>query len=108
MADFLTFNRFIASYVLIVIYYFLAIGIPIFAIISYNKFINYFSFLKHFESRVKEIFANSSLKQKFILTLAILAIILCFELFLRIFFEMLIGYFDIHNFLKERVWRVTV
>ncbi len=100
MADFLTFNRFIAPDVLIAIYYFIAIGIPIFAIVSYNRFINYFSFLKHFESKIKKIFANSSLKQKIILTLAILAIILCFELCLRIFFEMLIGYFDIHNFLQ--------
>ncbi len=85
MKDFLEFNTFITKYVLIFFYYFFTILFPI--VLYYLK-----DYLKK----------KFNLKIKNIKTWIILIVLfLMGELFLRMFFEMLIGYFDMHDYLYE-------
>ena len=81
MQDFLDFNLFITKYVLIVFYYFFAIAFPV--------------VLYYFKDKLKIKIKN--------IKIWIVLIVLFFmgELFLRMFFEMLIGYFDMHDYLYE-------
>ena len=77
MINFLTFNTFITQKVLIIIYYILVFITP-YLLFKYKKGIN---------------------------TFLLIFIIVIGELFLRMFFEMLIGYFDMHDYLHMIVKR---
>lgn len=90
MWDFLTFNTFITQNVLIVFYYLGAIGVPAFMLIFRKTLFSKFVFLKKIELYFKD-------KTKTLLVLIML--FLCMELFWRMMFEMMIGYFDMHDYL---------
>ena len=85
MKDFLEFNTFITKYVLIFFYYLFTILLPV--VLYYAK--------DYIKSRF-------NLKIKSIKTWIILIVLfLMAELFIRMFFEMLIGYFDMHDYLYQ-------
>ena len=90
MWDFLTFNTFIAQNVLMFFYYLGAIGVPILMIYYRKTLLSKFLFLEKIELYFQD-------KTK---TLVVFVIIfLLMELFWRMIFEMMIGYFDMHDYL---------
>ena len=89
--DFLTFNVFITKYVLIFFYYLFSIGFPIGFLLFKGKILKSFPKIERY---LKE---KTSLKFWLIVTV----LFLFGELFFRMFFEMLIGYFDMHDYLYE-------
>ena len=92
MWDILTFNAFVAQKVLIVLYYLGAIGVPILTLVYRKNLLSKFQFLEKIELQFKN-------KTKTVIALIIL--FLCMELFWRMMFEMMIGYFDMHDYLYE-------
>ena len=92
MWDILTFNTFITQKVLILIYYLGAIGVPVLMFVYRKTLLSKFQFLKKIEPRYKT-------NTKTVITFIIL--FLCMELFWRMMFEMIIGYFDMHDYLYQ-------
>ena len=85
MWDFLTFHTFITDKVLIILYYILAIALPLFI----------WGLRRYLEEKVKFLKSVHSAKIAFaVLFLAIIA-----ELILRVMFEFAIAYFDMHDYL---------
>jgi len=84
MWEILNFNTFVTQNVLILFYYIGAILAPFIIWIYRNYFINRLPFIKNLPS-----------------ALIFFILLLCFEICLRMVFEMMIGYFDIHDYLYE-------
>ena len=82
MLDFLSFNKFITPYILIVFYYIGAILVPF--ILFYYRY-NFFPKLK----------VNIGFK----FWLIAILMFLCMEICWRMIFEFLIAYFDMHEYL---------
>lgn len=93
MRDFLTFNHFITSDILIFFYYTGALGAPLF-FYYFRKEI-----LKYLDKIGIHIKADS--KDKKIKTIVLVAAFICAEICWRMVFEAMIGYFDMHNYLYE-------
>ncbi len=87
MIDFLTFNSFITPYVLIFFYY---------AGVLFLPYVVYKARFYIFREKYKEYLKNN--KQ---VVVVIVVLILLAEIFWRMMFEMMIGYFDIHNYLHQ-------
>ncbi len=92
MWDFLTFDTFITKYILMFFYYLFAITIPIIMYIFRKKFFEQFQFIENIQK-----------KYKVYLLIIFIFMIICGEICLRIFFEILIGYFDMHDYLQQIV-----
>jgi hypothetical protein len=103
--DFLTFNTFIAQKVLVVFYYMFAIFIPICCFMMKNYFKKVKFFRKIYDLSWG-IYGKLHLKYKILIILMFFMAFFMFELFLRMFFEMLIGYFDMHDYLHQLVSKV--
>ena len=88
MYDFLSFNTFITQDVLVFFYYVGAIFLPLFLYIYKNKFITSSRFFVKLKSKPKVL-------------LTFLGMFLLLELFWRMMFEAMIGYFDIHEYLYD-------
>jgi len=86
MWDILTFNSFVAQDILIFFYYIFALLVPLFLWV-----------LRLYIRR--KISVNK--QHKLITLLTFITIFFCMELFLRMMFEMMIGYFDMHDYLYE-------
>ncbi len=97
MQDILSFNTFIAQNILIFFYYIGAIFIPILIWYMRNYFINKFSFIKS----ITQLYNSLSKKDKFIAIITVIMIFLFMQLFWRMMFEAMIGYFDMHNYLYK-------
>ena len=80
LKDFLSFDIFITKYILVFFYYLFAILLPV--------------ILLYFKNKIK-------IKLKINHWIVVLFLIILAELFIRMFFEMLIGYFDLHDYLFE-------
>ncbi len=92
MWDFLVFNTFITKYVLIFFYYLFAFLLPIMIYVFRKYFIVYIE--KYY------------IDKKYI-WIIMTFFLFCIEIFLRMFFEMLIGYFDMHDYLHQIVEKVN-
>jgi len=101
MYDYLVFNKFIAQDVLIVAYYFGAIVIPILLWYARSYFIKKVLLIKEIESFVGSYYAKLSSQEKRKVWLAFIALFICTQLCWRMAFEMMIGYFDMHDYLYE-------
>ena len=89
MWDILSFNTFITKYVLVFFYYLFALLAPLVLFLLKDYLLKKYPQLQRY-------FQGKSKKW----TLTIIFLMLFFwELFLRMFFEMLIGYFDMHDYL---------
>jgi len=91
MIDIITFNKFIAQDVLIVFYYIGAVVVPVGLWFAKDYLTRKFPYLKR-------LFTH---KQNFYVILAYIAIFFFMELFFRMIFEAMIGYFDMHDYLYE-------
>lgn len=85
VVDFLSFNTFITQYVLIAFYYFSVFLIPLLLYIYRDK--------------INNIFGLSSQK-KFMNFLFFIMLFFMMEIFLRMFFEAMIGFFDLHDYVQ--------
>lgn len=101
MYDFFSFNSFITQKVLVIFYYLGAIGFPLFMLLSRKTVIKKFAFLAKIESYIKTLFHSLQTKEKIKAAVALTLLFFFMELFWRMFFEMMIGYFDMHDYLQE-------
>ena len=96
MWDILSFNTFITKYVLLFFYYIFAFLAPILFFLLKDYLLKKYPTLQRF-------FQGKSKKWTWTL---ILLMLFFWELFLRMFFEMLIGYFDMHDYLHTISQRI--
>jgi len=101
MIDFLTFETFIAQDVLIVMYYIFALVMPMVLWSMRFYILKKVSFLADANTRAKDLFSALNWKTKLAVILFFVMLFFCMELFLRMIFEMMIGYFDMHNYLQS-------
>ena len=101
MKNFLTFNTFIAQDILVFFYYIFAILVPIFLWIFNLYIVKKISFVKILEKQTKYAYQSLNINRKVQIMILFIAIFFFLELCLRIFFEAMIGYFDIHQYLFE-------
>ena len=97
MQDFLTFKTFISPTVLIVMYIFGAIIMPLMAWWMALKVRKYLP--SEVESIKKSLFSKMRLRDKVILISMALLMLLCMEICWRMMFEFLIAYMQIHDVL---------
>jgi len=92
MNDFLSFNLLITPSILIFFYYFFAVMIPVSIWILKDYLLKRFSLFENlFRQKQEQIYA----------VVFLLVLFLFLELMLRMMFEMIIAYFDIHNYLYK-------
>jgi len=101
MYDYLVFNKFIAQDVLIVAYYFGVIVMPILLWYARSYLIKKVLFIQEVENSVASYYTNLSPQEKRKVWLAIILLFTCMQLCWRMMFEMMIGYFDMHDYLYE-------
>ena len=100
MWDILSFNRFITQEFLIVFYYVGALIVPIVLYIFVDTYKGSSSFLKSISETLHRLYKGSSLKNRILFWVMAVSIFLCMELCWRIMFEAMIGYFDMHDYLR--------
>ena len=100
MWNFLTFQTFIAQDVLIIAYYIGAVVMPIFLWYSKGYLQKHFTLFAQIGTALKQRFGTLGTQKHIVALLGFLAIFLCMELCWRMMFEMLIGYFDMHDYLQ--------
>ena len=100
MWDFLSFNRFITQDVLIFFYYIGAVVMPIFLYFSRSAVLRRFTFFKTADETIHGFFATFSFQQKVMFWVLFIIMFFCMELCWRMVFEAMIGYFDMHEYLR--------
>ena len=100
MKDFLLFNTFIAQKALVVFYYMFVVLIPVCCIVFRHYFLK-LKIFRYFYDSAKGQYKKLPFKYKLLIVLMFIFMFFMFELFLRMFFEMLIGYFDMHDYLYK-------
>ena len=100
MIDFLTFKTFITPSLLIVIYYFGAIVIPVL-----SWYFSRWIMKKYFREAAKKINetiqTHTTTQQRIVIYLLFILCLLCMEIGWRVMFEFLIAYFDMHDALMK-------
>lgn len=86
LKNFLAFNTFISNKILIIFYYFFALMLPIIIYKSRKAVEKRLPFLQNYK--------------RLTITLTLLGVLLFMELFLRMAFELMIAYFDMHDYLS--------
>ena len=101
MWDFLSFDTFISPKVLVFVYYIMAVVIPLFLWSMRGYILKKVKFLGDMDRSVKNFFSNLSMRNKIAIIMIFLMMFFCMELCLRMMFEMIIGYFDMHEYLQK-------
>lgn len=95
MWDYLLFNKFIAQDLLIFVYYIGVFVLPFILWWNYQYIIQKFIKIKNLY--IKQL----AFKDKIKIYIAFFILFFCMQICWRIFFEAMIGYFDIHNYLYK-------
>jgi hypothetical protein len=96
LLDFLTFKQFITADILMFFYY---VGVFIFPLALYLSH----NYLKQKLPWIKQLYNDiniTSLKKKLLLVSFFILLLTMMELLWRMMFEMIIGYFQMHNYLQ--------
>lgn len=101
LLELLRFERFIAADVLIVFYYLGAIFIPIFLYLFHRYIREHIPLVRKVEALLHSIFLTFDTHKKVYLFLLFLFGIIVTELMWRMMFEIMIGYFHMHDYLKQ-------
>ena len=101
MWNFLTFQTFITQDILIIIYYSGAILMPVIMWYSRDYLRRHFSFFAQIDAVFRQLFSTLDTQKRFFALLGFFAMFLCMELCWRMMFEMMIGYFDMHDYLQS-------
>ena len=88
MLEYLSFNKFITPHLLIIAYYFGVIFITAL----------FFAYKKYFLSKIIHLF---KLKNQIIIWILLILMFLCMQVCLRVMFEFIIAYFDMHDMLYK-------
>ena len=107
MKDILTFNTFITQDVLVFFYYIGAVLMPVVLYFFKDYLIEHVSFLKTINDKLHTFYGSFSSKRKIVFWMMFITIFLCMELCWRMMFEAMIGYFDMHNDLRQIADYVT-
>ncbi len=99
MWDFLTFQTFITQDILIIIYYIGAILIPVILWYLKDYLRNRFTLFSQIDAASRQLFSALSTQNRILVLLGFFTLFLCMELCWRMMFEMMIGYFDMHDYL---------
>ena len=100
MWNFLTFQTFMTQDILIVFYYIGAIVIPILMWYSKGYLQRNFKLFAQISVVFKQLFGGLGTRNRILSLLGFFAMFLCMELCWRMMFEMMIGYFDMHDYLQ--------
>jgi len=101
MYDYLVFNKFIAQDILIVSYYFGVIVMPILFWYLRSYVIKKVLYIQEIESFVGSYYSKLSSSDKRKIWFVIIVLFICMQLCWRMMFEMMVGYFDMHDYLYE-------
>ncbi len=101
MWDILSFNTFVTQDVSIFFYYIGAVIIPIVLWFSKDYLIEHVSLIKKMHEKIKNFYPSLNSKERTLAWLSFLTIFICFEICWRMMFEMIIGYFDMHDYLYQ-------
>ena len=101
MRDVLLFNTFVTQDVLILFYYIGALLMPIVLYVFRGEIIKRVAFFKRVNDTLKDFYSKFTSTQKIVFWLVFITIFFCMELCWRMMFEMMIGYFDMHNYLYQ-------
>jgi len=101
MSDFLSFNSLITPNILIFFYYFFAVMIPVFLWMLKDYLLKKFSLFKSVYEQSGDLYRSLTPKQQLYTVVFLLFVFFFMELMLRMMFEMMIAYFDMHNYLYE-------
>ncbi len=107
MWDVLTFNSFVAQDILVFFYYIFALIVPLllwkFRLYILKKVL----FFRDINDSFMDFYHLSTKQNKIIFVTLCIIIFMCMEVFLRILFEAMIGYFDMHDYLYQILQQVT-
>ena len=103
MQDFLTFKTFLSIDILILSYYIGAVIIPIAMWLSKAYLQRKFQILDRFNTFLLNLFGTMSLKRKVLSILLFILMFISMEIVWRMCFEMMIGYFQMIEALKQGV-----
>jgi hypothetical protein len=101
MRDILAFNHFITQDILIVFYYVGAVLMPLLMWLGRGWIVRNIAFAKRWDESLKKGYGSLSKGGKITVILAVAGLFLCMELCWRMIFEVMIGYFDMHDYLYE-------
>jgi len=99
--EFLTFERFITQDVLIFFYYVGAVVMPVVLYVFRGYLTAHVGLLQSVNETLKRFYRGFSSNEKVVFWLIFATLFLCMELCWRMVFEAMIGYFDMHNDLRE-------
>jgi len=98
MWDVLVFNKFITQDILLLFYYIGVFALPVVVFLSRNYLIQNISLLKKIDDKIQK---SLNLKEKALFVVSFFILLIFFELGWRMLFEMMIGYFDMHDYLYK-------
>ena len=101
MIDYLTFHRFIARDLLLVFYYLGAVGVPLAMIVFKGWCRRTLSICDIFFNILEKVHRQTTWRRRVIAWGAFSLLFLLMELCWRMMFEVMIGYFDMHDTLYE-------
>jgi len=101
MRDFLSFNSLITPGLLIFFYYFFAVMIPVLLWMLKEYLLKRFSLFESIYEQTGDLYRSFTLKQRFYSIAFLLFVFFIMELILRMMFEVMIAYFDMHSYLYE-------
>jgi len=101
MWDILSFNTFITQDVLIFCYFIGALIIPVVLLFFRRYLIQNILYIEKLNTKIQTFYNSLSKNQKTVAILSFITVFLCMEIFWRMMFEAMIGYFDMHNYLYE-------
>ena len=101
LIDFLTFKHFIAADILILCYYIGAIIIPILLYKGRRYLIDNVQIIRSLNDLFLQTFSSLDTKNRRYARLFFLLMFFAMELMWRMMFEMMIGYFQMHDYLQQ-------
>lgn len=101
MWHFLTFDFFVAIPVLLLGYYLGAVLLPLALWLSRHYLLSKFSLLNWIDQQRNLVFKQLSRRDRAIVIVLLLLIFVAMEIIWRMMFEAMIGYFQMHDFLKS-------
>ncbi|HEB56610.1 MAG TPA: DUF4282 domain-containing protein [Gammaproteobacteria bacterium] len=101
MKSFLSFNHFISPSVLIIAYYMGAVLMPLFLWLSRHYLMNKISLFSDFDEIRQQLFSALSTRNKILFITVFIMMFFFMELMWRMMFEVMIGYFQMHDYLQD-------
>ena len=99
--DFLTFKQFITTDILLFCYYIGAFIIPVLLYYARHYLVKNSSLIRTFNEFLQHTFASLNVKNQRYAKIVFVLIFLTMEIVWRMMFEVMIGYFQMHDYLQQ-------